>query len=53
MLTVGQIAESVQTASMEYPLHKVELFGSYASEKTRRKATWTFWWSSPSHGSPC
>ena len=33
MLTVGQIAESVQTASMEYPLHKVELFGSYASEK--------------------
>ena len=33
MLTVGQIAEGVHTASLEYPLHKVELFGSYASGK--------------------
>ncbi|MBR3554347.1 MAG: nucleotidyltransferase domain-containing protein [Oscillospiraceae bacterium] len=31
MLTIGQIAEGVQAASLEYPLHKVELFGSYAS----------------------
>ena len=31
MLTVQQIADSVQIASKEYPLRKVELFGSYAS----------------------
>ena len=33
MLTVKQIAESVDIASREYPLRKVELFGSYASGK--------------------
>jgi len=33
MLTVQQIADSVQIASQEYPLRKVELFGSYASGK--------------------
>ena len=31
MLTVQQIADSVQIASKEYPLRKVELFGSYAN----------------------
>lgn len=33
MLTVQQIAESVNIASREYPLRKVDLFGSYASGK--------------------
>ena len=33
MLTVQQIADSVSVASREYPLRKVELFGSYASGK--------------------
>ena len=33
MLTVQQIADSVQIASQEYPLRKVELFDSYASGK--------------------
>ena len=31
MLTVQQIADGVHIASKEYPLRKVELFGSYAS----------------------
>ena len=31
MLTVQQIADGVHVASREYPLHKVELFGSYAN----------------------
>ena len=31
MLTVQQIADSVTIASREYPLRKVELFGSYAN----------------------
>ena len=31
MLTIEQIADGVRTASAEYPLHKVELFGSYAT----------------------
>ena len=31
MLTVQQIADGVGIASQEYPLRKVELFGSYAS----------------------
>jgi len=31
MLTVEQIADSIAVASREYPLRKVELFGSYAS----------------------
>lgn len=31
MLTVQQIADSVNIASREYPLRRVELFGSYAS----------------------
>ena len=31
MLTVQQIANSMYVASQEYPLRKVELFGSYAS----------------------
>ena len=30
MLTMQQIADSIQIASKEYPLRKVELFGSYA-----------------------
>lgn len=30
MLTVKQISDCVLTASLEYPLKKVELFGSYA-----------------------
>ena len=34
MLTIEQIAEGVQVASREYPLRKVELFGSYASGKS-------------------
>ena len=33
MLTIQQIADGVHTASQEYPLRKVELFGSYASGK--------------------
>lgn len=33
MLTVQQIADGVHTVSREYPLRKVELFGSYASGK--------------------
>ena len=33
MLTIQQIADSVQAASREYPLRKVELFGSYANGK--------------------
>lgn len=33
MLTVRQIADSVNVASREYPLRKVELFGSYANGK--------------------
>ena len=33
MLTVQQIAEGVRVASREYPLRKVDLFGSYASGK--------------------
>ena len=34
MLTIQEIADGVATASMEYPLRKVELFGSYASGKS-------------------
>ena len=33
MLTVQQISDCVHTASLEYPLSKVELFGSYANGK--------------------
>lgn len=33
MLTVQQIANGVHVASREYPLQKVELFGSYANGK--------------------
>ena len=33
MLTIQQIAEGVHVASQEYPLCKVELFGSYANGK--------------------
>ena len=33
MLTIQQIADGVHVASREYPLRKVELFGSYASGK--------------------
>ena len=33
MLTIQQIADSVDVASREYPLRKVELFGSYANGK--------------------
>ena len=33
MLTIDQITDSVNVASREYPLRKVELFGSYASGK--------------------
>ena len=38
MLTIRQIAEGVQAASLEYPLHKVELFGSYASGNNTPKS---------------
>lgn len=31
MLSLQQIADGVATASKEYPLRKVELFGSYAN----------------------
>ncbi len=31
MLTIQQIADGVTAASQEYPLRKVELFGSYAT----------------------
>ncbi len=34
MLTVQQIADSVQVASQEYPLRRVDLFGSYADGKS-------------------
>ena len=34
MLTVQQISDCVRTASQEYPLSKVELFGSYADGKS-------------------
>ena len=33
MLSVQQIKDSVKIASLEYPLRRVELFGSYASGK--------------------
>ena len=33
MLTIQQIADGVHVASQEYPLRRVELFGSYASGK--------------------
>jgi len=33
MLTVQQIADGVRVASQEYPLLKVDLFGSYANGK--------------------
>ena len=33
MLTVQQISDGVHVASREYPLRKVELFGSYADGK--------------------
>ena len=33
MLTVQKIEDCVRVASWEYPLRKVELFGSYASGK--------------------
>lgn len=33
MLTVQTISDSIRTVSHEYPLRKVELFGSYASGK--------------------
>lgn len=33
MLTVQKIEDCVRVASREYPLRKVELFGSYASGK--------------------
>ena len=33
MLTIQQITDGVLVASREYPLRKVELFGSYASGK--------------------
>ncbi len=33
MLTLEQIAGSVRVVSQEYPLRKVELFGSYATGK--------------------
>ena len=35
MLTIEQIAKSVAVASLEYPLRKVELFGSYAKGTNR------------------
>ncbi len=38
MLTLQKIAESVNIASREYPLRKVELFGSYASGKNTPKS---------------
>lgn len=34
MLTIEQITDGVRTASREYPLRKVELFGSYATGKS-------------------
>ena len=34
MLTVQKIEDCVRVASREYPLRKVELFGSYASGKS-------------------
>ena len=34
MLSVQQIMDGVHVASREYPLKKVELFGSYANGKT-------------------
>ena len=33
MLSIQQIVDGVATASQEYPLRKVELFGSYANGK--------------------
>lgn len=33
MLSLQQIAEGVATAAKEYPIKKVELFGSYANGK--------------------
>ena len=38
MLTVQQIADSVHTASQEYPLRKVELFGSYADGRNTQQS---------------
>ena len=38
MLTVQQIADSVIIASQEYPLRKVELFGSYANGSNTPKS---------------
>lgn len=38
MLTVEQIADGVRTASREYPLRRVELFGSYATGKNTSRS---------------
>ena len=38
MLTVQQIADGVRTASREYPLRRVELFGSYASGRSTERS---------------
>ncbi len=38
MLTVQEIVRSVDVASHEYPLCKVELFGSYANGKNTPKS---------------
>ncbi len=38
MLTVEQIADSVGIASREYPLRRVELFGSYADGRNTERS---------------
>ena len=38
MLSVQQIMDGVHVASREYPLQKVELFGSYANGKNTPKS---------------
>ena len=38
MLTIHQIIDGVNIASKEYPVQKVELFGSYANGKATSKS---------------
>ena len=38
MLSLQQIADSVQIAALEYPIKKVELFGSYAENRVHEKS---------------
>ena len=38
MLTIDKISSGVRTAAMEYPIKKVDLFGSYADRKSNERS---------------